>query len=105
MRKINGYLLSNRVAEMLEQVELLPHYVMAKFKTHFTEDAILASWIQYYTYPEMRKENSFEDYITYMFDKCAEYDRKSKHLNLLSVYVEEGYWNVDIEEDILSTFN
>ena len=26
-------------------------------------------------------------------------------LNLVSVYVEEGYWNVDIEEDILSTFN
>lgn len=100
MKKINGYLLNNRVAELLQRVELLPCYVMIKFKEHFTDDAILASWVQYNTHLAMRKSHTTEDYITYMFDKCAEYDKKSKHVQLARVYLEELGFNVTINEVI-----
>jgi len=101
MEYVNGYLLSNRVAEMLQQVEMLPHYVMIDFKKHFTEDTILASWIQYNTYPHMHKEDTLVDYIVYMFDKCREYDRKHAYLRLDSVGVsDEGNMYIKIEEAI-----
>jgi len=99
MMKVNGYLLSNRVAEMLQQVEFIPTYVQKQFDQLFSKDAVLASWIQYYTYPDTRKKDTTTEYVEYMFRKCCEYDKKS-NLRLVSVYMEEGNWNVNIEEEI-----
>ena len=102
MQKINGYLLDTRVAEMLQRVEFLPHYVMLEFKKHFSSDAVLAAWIQYYTFLEIRKKHNhgYSDYITYMFEKCCQYDKKSDRLELRKVYVMCDNWVVDIEEKI-----
>jgi len=107
MEKINGYLISNRLAELLQRIVPLPVYVRKEFDKHFTGEAILASWIQYNTYPQsinkslLANSDSEKDYIDYMFRKCAEYDKVSEQLFIHKVHQDEdiGEWFCTIVEN------
>lgn len=107
MEKINGYLISNRLAELLQRIVPLPVYVRKEFDKHFTDEAILASWIQYNTYPQsinkslLANNDSEKDYIDYMFRKCAEYDKVSDQLFIHKVHQDEdiGEWFCTIVEN------
>lgn len=108
MKKIDGYLISNRLAELLQRIVPLPVYVRKEFSKYFTDEAILASWIQYNTYPQsisishLTNTDSEKDYLDYMFRKCVEYDKLHGELFMHKVHQDEdiGEWFVTIEEVI-----